>query len=317
MPFLFILFVIFAVIAVIVAIIGGLIRASGGRTAKEDSVGTWIGAGVVLLIGVLFLIFGSFVMVGTQDVGVKTSFGHPDGKLSNGIHFKAPWDKVTRLDDAVQTDAYASNQNGSTQEGAQNGCVNVRIARQATACVNVTVRWQIPEVNGDVDYLFRNFKSNDNIRNNLLHRDLQSAVNVAFAHYDPLGLNADGQSTQASTSQLSTDVLNELRAEVPQLQFKQVIIPNFYFDSATQQRLNQLQLQVAQTRIQQQAEQTAAAQARANKILAASVSNDPGVLQSKCLDILSESINKGIALPAGFSCFGGTNTAIAVGGSKK
>ena len=47
-------------------------------------------------------------------------------------------------------------------------------------------------------------------------------------------------------------------------------------------------MEKANTRIAEQRAKTAAAEARANEILAASVSNDPNVLVSKCLDAARE-----------------------------
>jgi hypothetical protein len=55
--------------------------------------------------------------------------------------------------------------------------------------VNTIIRWQIPDKN--VGTLYRTYKTNDNIRDQLLHRDLQAAVNVAFANDDPLGAQGD------------------------------------------------------------------------------------------------------------------------------
>lgn len=300
---------IFAVIFVVIGLV--VYAAASVATDDSDKHDVRIVAKVILGLAGLLVFLSCFVMIGTQDIGVRTSFGRPAGGLTNGIHFKAPWEKVVRLDNAIQTDTYASNgYNGDMQNNAQGGCVNVRIARQATACVNITIRWQIRK--STVDYLFRNYRNNDNIRNNLLHRDLQTAVNVAFAKYDPLGIDNAGNSTQATTATLSTQVQAELAGQVGNwIDVSKVFIPIFNFDPDTQSRLNQLQLQVAQTRIAIQAEKTAAAQAAANRALAASVSNDPGVLVSKCLDILAEAVQKGQALPAGFSCFGPSN-AVAV-----
>lgn len=306
MPGLFIAFIVVAIIAVLVGL------GSFAATTNDGKVGARVVAGVFGFVALLLIIFASVTSIGTQDVGVLTSFGHPSGALSNGLHWKAPWEKVTTLDNAIQTDTYASNGDGSTQQGAQGGCINVRIARQATACVNTVVRWQ-ERIDG-VDYLFRNYRNNDNIRNNLLHRDLQTAVNKVFANYDPLGLDPKtGDSTQPTAATLADQVQTQLQSQVGQwINVSTVFIPIFNFDQDTQKRLNLLQQQVAQTRVAQQAEQTAIAQAAANKALAKSVSNDPGVLISKCLDILSEAVQKEQALPAGFSCFGGTNTAVAV-----
>jgi regulator of protease activity HflC (stomatin/prohibitin superfamily) len=284
------------------------------RAAGKRRVGVLAGAAGAFLLGVVLLLTACLYTIGTQDIGVVTSFGKTVGHgVGPGLHWKAPWEAVTKLDAKQQTDTYASNGfNSSTQENAQGGCINVRIARQATACVNVSIRWQ-NDPQG-IDYLFRNFKTDDNIRTNLLHRDLQAAVNTVFANYDPLGLDKNGDSTQPTNSRLAKDVEVAMNEQVGQyLDIINVYIPLFNFDPATQDRLNQLQLQVAQTRIAQQAEQTAAAQAAANRALAKSVSNNPGVLESKCLDILGEVVQKGGTLPAGFSCFpGGTAASIAV-----
>lgn len=300
-----------ALILFLGAAIGAIIVGTVARDRRHLGIA---GIGAAFLLGAVLLLSACLYSIGTQDIGVVTSFGRTVGRgVGPGLHWKAPWEAVTRLDAKQQTDTYASNGfNGSTQDNAQGGCINVRIARQATACVNVSIRWQ-NDPQG-IDYLFRNFKTDDNIRTNLLHRDLQAAVNTVFASYDPLGLDKNGDSTQPPNSQLAKDVEVAMNQQVGHyLDIINVYIPLFNFDPATQDRLNQLQLQVAQTRIAQQAEQTAAAQAAANRALAQSVSNNPGVLESKCLDILGEVVQKGGTLPAGFSCFpGGAAASIAV-----
>lgn len=270
----------------------------------------------VLVFALVLLFFGSFTTVGTKMLGVKTTFGRPTGSIDNGFHWKAPWENVTELNDAVQTDTYASDggAGGKQQGGAVGTCVNVRIARQATSCVNVSIRWQIREEG--VDYLFRNYKDNDAITDNLILRDLQQAVNDAFVNYDPLGIDTNGQSTNPPLSgagnSLSKVVLASMQDQVGQwIEVQAINIPIQNFDSSTQDKINQLQQQIALTRVAVQRQQTAAADAQANKAIAASVANDPNVLVSKCLDILKEAVDKGQALPAGFSCFGGT-AAVAV-----
>jgi regulator of protease activity HflC (stomatin/prohibitin superfamily) len=273
----------------------------------------------VAVLGFLFLLGASLTSVGTKNVAVLTIGGRPSGYLTNGYHWKAPWATVHELNDAVQTDTYASDggAQGRQQDGAVGTCISVRIARQATACVNVSIRWQIRP--SGVDYLFRNFKDNSAITDNVVLRDLQQAMNESFIDYDPLGIDANGNSTNEPLSttngrpSLSTDVLHQMQQEIgTYIDVQSVIIPLLNFDASTQDRINQLQQQVALTRVAQQAKLTAEAQAAANRALAASVSKDPNVLTAKCLDILQDAVNKGQALPAGFSCFGDTSTSIAV-----
>lgn len=309
--FLFGTFIFLAIVALIVfGVSFAVSKDADGVPARRL---TRIGAGVVLLVALIPLLFASFTQIGTKNVGVIVTFGKPTGYVTNGIHAKAPWATVHELNDAVQTDTYASDGTDDTkkQGGAVDTCVHVRIARQGTGCANVSIRWQIKP--DGVDYLFHNYKDNSAITDNLVLRDLQTVLNQAFATYDPLGIDSNGLSTNKPLTQYAAQVTSQMQAEIGQwIDVQTVNIPILNFDHNTQDKINQLQQQVAATRVAQQAEQTALAQASANRALATSVSNDPNVLTDKCLNILKEAVDKGQALPAGFSCFGNTNTSIAV-----
>jgi regulator of protease activity HflC (stomatin/prohibitin superfamily) len=311
----FFLFLLFLVVAAV------LFAISFGVSDHADRSSTRYWSSGVGAIALLLLIFASTIAIGTKNVGVRLTFGHPSGYLQNGLHFKAPWQTVKELNDAVQTDTYASDGTDTSkkQGGAVDTCVHVRIARQGTACANVSIRWQIKP--SGVDYLFRNYRNNEAITDNLVLRDLQTAMNEAFTTYDPLGIDSNGLSTNVPLSavkgdSLSSQVLAQMTGELNQwIDVKTVNIPLMNFDPATQDKINQLQQQVAATRVAQQAQLTAKAQATANSVLAASVSHDPNVLPDKCLNILKEAVDKGQALPAGFTCFApnaATPVAVAV-----
>lgn len=305
-------FIVLVVIALVTAAVA-LTFVPSGKDGGHARHRTLFGAGAVGVIALVALLLSCVTSVGTKNVGVVTIFGRPTGYLTNGLHFKAPWAQVHEISDAVQTDTYASDPEdlGKAQGGATDTCVHVRIERQAIACVNVSVRWQIKPTG--VDYLYRNFKSNQHIQDNVVLRDLQQAMNAALGNYDPLALDANGNNTNPSLTTYAEQVQTQMRSELSQwIDVQSVIVPFLSYDSATQSKVQQLLQQIALTRVAVQAEQTAKAQAAANKALAASVSNDPNVLVSKCLDILKEAVDKGMALPAGFSCFGPTNTSIAV-----
>jgi hypothetical protein len=62
-----------------------------------------------------------------------------------------------------------------------------------------------------------------------------------------------------------------------------VIVPLVNYDQATQDRINALNVEKANTRVAEQRAKTAAAEAKANEVLAASVSNDPNVLVRQVL----------------------------------
>lgn len=84
------------------------------------------------------------------------------------------------------------------------------------------------------------------------------------------------------------------------------------FDDSTQSRINAYQAEIGNTRVAEQKQQTAEAEAKANQMLAQSVSNDPNVLVSKCLDTLADMVEAGQQVPAGFSCWPGGGSALVV-----
>jgi regulator of protease activity HflC (stomatin/prohibitin superfamily) len=253
-------------------------------------------------ISLLTLLSSMITIVGTRDIGIVTSFGRPVTHLDNGIHFKAPWQKVSTLDGAIQTDNYT----GPAE------CTDIRIGNESMACVDNTIRWRIKPDAGDI--LFRDYHSMDKIRDSLVTRELKAALNGVLHGYNPLNRIADNQAGATPDLNLFGDQVAALmRREIgSQIDVINVIIPIIRFDASTQQKLNAYQAEVANTRIAEQKEKTAIAQAQANKNLAASVSHDPNVLVSKCLDILDEMERNNRPIPPGFSCWPGSTSALVV-----
>lgn len=251
------------------------------------------------LITILSLIGSMYHQVPTKEYGVITSFGKPDGVLSNGIHFIAPWKSVTEMDASIQTDNHTAD---------KKDCINVRIAHQATACVDASIRWRIKS--NATDALFQNYRQFENIRESLVDRELSATLNTEFADYDALGVDAKGNMTAPALSDIAKRVTTDMQKQVgTQIDVLSVIIPVIKFDENTQSKVNALLSQVAQTRIAQQNVHTNEAQAKANEVLANSVSKDPNVLVSKCLDIVESGK---VSIPAGFSCWpsNGSNSIV-------
>lgn len=265
----------------------------------------WV-AVVAGTLAVLTLFLGSAVIVSTKNVGIETSFGRPVDSLSNGFHLIAPWNMVTEMDAAIQTDNHVKT-------GDAQSCITVRIAHQATACVDTSIRWRIEE--SAADGLFRDYRDFANVRDSLVTRDLNAALNAEFENYDPLAIDKDGNSTSPTLESLSAKVLARIQGEIgDQINVLSVIIPVIHYDDNTQSKVNALLAQVAQTRIAEQAVITAQQQALANQTLAQSVSNDPNVLVSRCLDLLSEMVSKGQTVPVAFSCWPGAGSSVVVPG---
>ena len=103
-----------------------------------------------------------------------------------------------------------------------------------------------------------------------------------FSDLDPLApVNSDGANVQALGDQVGREVTD-------QIEIINVIVPLVNYDEATQDRMNAVNVEKANTRVAEQRAKTAEAEAKANEILAASVSNDPNVLVGRCLDAASD-----------------------------
>jgi regulator of protease activity HflC (stomatin/prohibitin superfamily) len=278
--------------------------------AQEDEKAFKKGAVWALFVIAGLLIIGSQVaIVGTKKVGVVTTFNKPVGTMDNGLHHKWPWQKVHELDGAIQTDNHLCN-GGPEAPGTG---ILARIGNQSVACMDVNVRWRIKQQHADA--LFRDYRGFDHIRDSLVTRDLTKSVNAAFSDYNPLGnLSANSGAPVPALDEFGETVREALINDIgDQIEVLSVFIPIVHHDKQTQSKINQYQAAKADTRIALQKVQTAQNDAKANKALADSISKDPNVLVSKCLDL----VNKGVALPAGFTCWpGGGNGVVIPGGGK-
>ena len=273
-----------------------------------SSVARALGIATIVLwaFSLLLTFFASATIVSTKNVGVVTSFGRPTGSLDNGFHMVLPWEKVTELDGAIQTDSHVGNGKDDSTP-----CTTVRIAHQSTACVDNSIRWRIRQ--GSADSLFRDYKDFANIRDSLVTRELGAALNTVFKDFDPLATDAKGNAISPSQDVLSGSVTKLLQAQIgSDVEVLNVIVPIVHFDDNIQGRINALQTEVANTRIAQQRQLTADADAIANGKLAGSVSHDPNVLVSKCFDTLAQMVKDKQPVPAGFSCWPSSSSAVVV-----
>lgn len=317
---IFFIFIVAAIVAVIglVVFVGGLIVKEGGAAV--------VGAIVFVVAGLLVL--GTCITtIGTKDVGVVTAFGRPTGRdLENGLHKKAPWQKITEMDGAIQPDEYK---------------VPVRIGDSTTADVQAVIRWRI--VPDQASVLYQDYRSDDvnkTIRDSLVRTQFQAALNDVLGKYNPLTAVAQQAQNAAGTGQAPSSTtaanLDEFSAAVKssmdahlkaaakgtksegaeQVKVISVTIQFLHLAKTTQDKINDLQKEVGATRIAEQRELTAEAQARANQNLSKSVSHDPNVLVSKCFDSVEDAIKANYPLPAGFSCWSGGGGSVVIPGTR-
>lgn len=260
-----------AMLLAIVTVIALLMRATSKNPAGRTRA-TRIAA-VAGGLTIFVLILGSTTIVSTRNIGVVTTFGRPGGTLTNGLHWKAPWQSVTEMNGTIQIDNHTGD-----------AATTVRLGNNSTAYVDNSVRWRIQPA--AADELFLDYREFDNVRDNLVTRELKAALNEVFSGFDPLAPeNSEGANVQA----LGDQVAEKLRTKVGgQIEIINVIVPLVNYDQATQDRINALNVEKANTRVAEQRAKTAAAEAKANEILASSVTNDPNVLVSKCLDAARE-----------------------------
>lgn len=269
--------------------------------------GAQVVGGALLLFGLLLLFFDSYTTVGARGVTVQTAFGKIQGApLGPGWHWVRPWNNLEEFDASVQTLKFHQaepNDNGD--------CLTVRLGNSTLACVDVTTQWNINHL-GDVNALYLQYKTFDNIHDNLVKRQLGSALNEIFGNYDPLAAINSGTGTPTvNTHDLQSKVMAVLQRDLGrEITITSVTIPVVHFDGDTENRLKSYQQAKADTRIAEQQKQTAVQQGLAAKELAAQPGLDkPGVQYQNCLNLTHELAKLGQLgqLPPTWNCNGSSN----------
>jgi len=270
-PGVFIAFIVLTVLAVLVSLVvfaASPAVASPWRVKCAALVSVW-------LVPLVVLGWASSTIVSPRNVGVTTQFGKPTGALSNGFHWKSPLARVREMDGAIQTDSITVKDSSGAR---------VRLGNNSMAVVENSVQWRIRQAAATKLYL--DYRSFEKTRDHLVLKQFQSALNDVLAEYNPLAGLRDGLNA-SQNDDLARRVSEVLRDRIGgQIEVVRVLLPLIRFDEDTQNKVNAFNSEVANTRIAEQRKLTAEKEAEANRVLSASVSNDPNVLVSKCLDIV-------------------------------
>lgn len=292
---------------------GQFYRRTGNTVTVSVGRGMQLIGGVFLVVGLLMGFMDSFTVVGSREVAMQVAFGKVQGNpLGAGWHWVSPVNNIEKFDASVQTLKFYQ---GEKEDDGD--CITVRLANSTNACVDVTAQWNI-NYKGDVKSLYLSYKTFDNIHDNLVKRQLQSALNEVFGLYDPLAsIGTDVDKIQTNTKKLQDDVREALRRDLgTAIEVPSVTIPLVHFDPDTENRLKGFQAAKADTQIATQQKLTAIEQAAANKLLAADSSiKDPGVQYQNCLNLIRELGKNGQLgnLPLTFNCDqGATSTPVIV-----
>ena len=267
MPFTFVLALICFVAAIVAAV--------SWRFVKSESAqfGTFLTALVGAALALVFLVCASANIVGTRQIGIVTKFGKPTGEtLSNGLHWLAPWKTVNEMDGAIQNDVF----NGDKR-------VSVRLGNNSTAQADVNIRWNIKQ--DAADELFQQYKSFDNVRSNLIERNLRTALNESFTKFDPLS----NDPAKNNLSAIPVVALESLRAKVgDQVEIVDLSVPIIDYDDNTEQRINAINAARAQTTQAEQDALTAVQKRKAAEELAGQPVPDLKIAIAACVNKMAE-----------------------------
>lgn len=287
-----------------------------GSSAKQDllddaterrnaATGSFFAGLVFLGIGALIMFFACSATIQPKEVGVVTTWGkvHPE-TMSPGWNWKGPFDKVTEIDATTQTDKYRGD-----------NAIKVRMKDGNTAEIYTTLRWSISEKEASKVYAeFRSDDPTESLRDAMVSEQFKGAANAEFASFDPLSLAGIEGSPEPDYKALADAVQKRMESETEGLvKVRSVTISLIKLDKRSQKNLDDYVAQVAKTRTAKEAQKTAAEQAKANEILSDSISKDPNVLVSRCLDLIESG---DLVLPAGGSCWPGGGSGVVIPGGR-
>jgi len=203
-------------------------------------------------------------------VGIKTHFGRPIGTCGAGPCWHAPWDGMSELSEAIQLQAFESNNydDAATGKGANGNpaAIGVRLANNSNAYVDENLNWRLKE--GAAPKLFQDYGGSnvfDTIKQQLVDRQAQVALSEVFAQFNPQTLLIaqaviPGAPDQQPAAMQGAD-LPKMAAAVKkaliekvcpnaancEIEILDVRIPRIYYEGKTQDRIDDYNKKVQET----------------------------------------------------------------------
>lgn len=267
----------FATVALIALFVISLVAFAVGAITNDDEVKPFARiAGVVfLVIGLIVAVFTCATTVDGKSIGVKVAMGKPSGTLDPGFKLKAPWEKVEIMDGTKQTNRFEDDSK-----------ITAKIADGVDAKVNTNFRWRL-ELDA-AEKMYTDYRSFDNMKDNLVIPMFKTTVNEVLAGYDPL---AEARNGNADSDRTLTVLSDKIKKSMQGKLGKDILIDevNIQFielGDKTQGRIDALNTEKANTEIAAQKQETARREAEANRIAESSLSEN--VLINNCLKIAEE-----------------------------
>jgi len=224
----------------------------------------------------------SITTVGANTQSVRTSFGKPTGVIGSGLHLVAPWSTGTDFSAANQFVRFRGDGNGG-EDGSDEPCITVRLARQATACVDGVVSYTQPPEH--VRQLFLTWKTELRVRLLLVQQNTQQALNTEMGTYDPL---ANAEQDADALARLSKAAEENLRNRLGGLLNNITVqLSNLDYDDTTEANIRNVQAAIAKTRVAMQDKLTADQIAAANKVISDSLKGDAVTAYYRCVEMIT------------------------------
>jgi len=305
---------VFSIILLLIAV-ATICGASFSKMPRNPRTWTFIGGGVGVVLAGGLLMLSLFQSVPTKSVGVVTSYGKVLGTpYGPGGHWIAPWRTLNIVQDTIQSDKFFQSEGTQADTLSNSGtlgyCITVRLGGSQEGCADVQLQTQTEE--SAIPSLYADYSSYgasliQDIDQYVVKRDLTTVLNHTLGDYNPI---ADVTSTlnQGGTSQFSgfdPALLAQMRSDLAgQVQVLNINLQYVHYDQATQDRINSIATQYADTQVAKVQEQTNAAISAANAALVKQNSLSPALLQNECYTTTQLAIKDGYSLPTGWNCSG-------------
>jgi hypothetical protein len=244
---------------------------------KKHPVIAWVIVGAVVTMWLLM----SVTSVPANTYSVRTAFGAPVDVVDNGLHLVPPYTSGSEFSSSKQWIIFKGN--GDPEHNIEH-CINVRLARQATACVDGIFTYNQPAEH--VKELFSEYRNETNVRKNLAERKLQQSLGTALAEYDPLGQVQQDKDALVEFSGRTQSLLNAMVNN--KLANVELTLTFFDYDEDTDKRIAGLSDAFIATRNATQAVETSKQLALANQIIADSLKGDPNTAFFRCVQMFTE-----------------------------
>jgi regulator of protease activity HflC (stomatin/prohibitin superfamily) len=275
-------------------------------TKKEITLGKVIGGFVALVaLVVSILLIMSSATIGARSVGVETRFGKYVSTVDSGHHWLNPFSSVeefSTLTQSLHLDGAEGDDHGQK--------TNVAFKGGASGNASVTVRWRITD--DGVSKLWHDYKTFENVRDNLVTSDAQNSIRTEFSNYTPTDA-IDGNNLNTIMENVQGELGKKLKAYG--ITVDSIQVTNVALGKQAQASLDRIVQANADIQRAQAEQQKATIEAQTATIR--QQSQTPESLLRYCLDVVNAwDAAKNGPLPATFNCQLGTagQTPVIVNG---